>query len=173
MATNSTTVGGSPSSLRCEIPTITREKIGEILKDDYDHSKDAEPIDCFYLQAYYSIRQWIDTTKGQKEVEQEIGRVIEKLLHERNAEGSKNVPKDSVVVGTLKETWSKLTGWWPLTYFLDTESKGVKDEFREYTDRYLENILNKEIRKKLREELKERFGDVPIIITRACKYTPE
>ena len=149
------------------LPLITRTQIGKLLKENYDRSKDYEPIDCFYVQAYYSFRKWIDKVQTQKNVEQEMEQVIEKTLNERMA-------------SEPTEKWFKLTDWWPLTYFLDgtepPKNENGESKFRSKSDRDLEKQLDKEVREKLRENLKagdRSFSDIPIIITRACKYTPD
>ena len=161
-----------------EFPTITREEIGKKLQEKYDSSKDLEPVDCFYLQVHYSFREWIDTVKVQKEIEQKMGEVIEEFLRQRMRDGPIIKPLEDGDEVTITENWYKLIDWWPLTYFLDCKSHGKGSLFRPslFSDRDVEMMIDDDVRKKLREELRAAdpsFGDVPIIITRACKYTAE
>jgi hypothetical protein len=91
---------------------------------------------------------------------------IEKFLQERIQQTASTIPK---------EEWYKVSDWWPFTYFLITNSEKPGSTFREESDRELEKYLNTNIREKLQETLRAAdpsFKDIPIIIMRACKYTP-
>ena len=151
------------------IPAITREKIGGKLKELYDGGNPNEPIDCFFVQAFYSFRKWINEAKEQKDVEKVIEKEIEKFLQKR----MKQSASDKTV--HVKEEWYRVSDWWPLTYFLITDSEKEDSKFRDESDRDLEIYLNTNIRKELKDILRAAdpgFSDVPIIIMRTCKYTP-
>ena len=91
-------------------PTITREKIGTQLSRMYCQASRTQPIDCFYLQAFYQFHQWVDTVQTQREIEQKIGEVIEKFLRERMAKNPMSKTIESVQV-TVEEEWFKVTDW--------------------------------------------------------------
>ena len=160
-------MAGSPSNqpfppiTREPFPTITREEIGNKLRSEYDNVEATKSIDCFYIQAHYFFRDWIDAA-GQRDIEQKIGEVIETFLQDR----MKKIES---------EKWSRVTDWWPLYYFMVSESRSSDPQPQETDNRKQEKILNDEVRKELKKKLKEanpNFSAIPIIITRAAKYTP-
>ena len=83
------------------IPAITREKIkiGGKLKELYDGGDPNEPIDCFFVQAFYSFRKWINEAKEQKDVEKVMEKEIEKFLQKRMEQSA----SDKTV--HVKEEW--------------------------------------------------------------------
>ena len=109
MAENSLSVKPLPMITREPFGTITREGIGNKLRGEYDNVEGTKRIDCFYIQAHYPFREWIDAA-GQRDIEQKIGEVIEKFLQERMAK-------------LKSEKWSRVTDWWPLYYFMVSESR--------------------------------------------------